>query len=149
MTLASQDALTGLSNRRHLQVCLEAGFRPKIRFTLLLVDLDRFKSVNDTYGHSMGDGLLVLVADRLRAVVGPDACLARLGGDEFAVLVEGDIVVAGAVADAIVAALAQPFEVGGTVIPVDCSIGICGTDNACDPEELLKCADLALCRLPC
>lgn len=142
--LAFKDPLTGLANRRALKDQMEEGFHPKVRYKLLLIDLDRFKAVNDTYGHAVGDKLLVQVADRLRGTVGESNFVARLGGDEMAVLVHGDLEAATVAADAILAAVSGPYVIGDVSAVVGCSVGMCCSDDADTPEELMQRADIAL-----
>ena len=138
------DPLTKLANRRALQQRMEADFHPKQRFKLLLIDLDRFKAVNDTYGHGIGDKLLIQVAVRLKEVIGPEGFAARLGGDEMALLVYGDLDLATQIANAAVAAVARIFIIDGIHVSVGCSIGMCCTDDARDAAELMQRSDVAL-----
>ncbi|TAL12323.1 MAG: EAL domain-containing protein [Chloroflexota bacterium] len=147
---AYHDSLTGLANRslfvervtEHL-----AGHADQRMPVVLFLDLDDFKTVNDTLGHAAGDRLLVEVADRLRSVLRPDDLPARLGGDEFAVLLldEPDLQVAVAVADRIIDALRVTFLLGTSEVQVGGSIGIAaarlGTERA---DELLRNADVAM-----
>ncbi|WP_152047542.1 EAL domain-containing protein [Aureimonas psammosilenae] len=142
--LAFIDPLTKLPNRRALQQRMEEDFHPKQRFKLLLLDLDRFKAVNDSHGHGVGDKLLVQVADRIRTIVGPDGFAARLGGDELAVLVYGDMDLSMAIADRIVEAVSRAFRIDGINVGVGCSIGMCCTDDARDTTELMQRSDVAL-----
>ena len=142
--LAFSDPLTKLANRRALNARLEQDFFPKQVVKLLLIDLDRFKQVNDTYGHAVGDQLLVQVADRLTRIAGPDGFVARLGGDEMAVLVYGDQTKATAVATEVIAALSVPFKLDELTVSVGCSIGMCCTDDARDAAELMQFSDIAL-----
>lgn len=142
--LAFSDPLTKLANRRALTARMERDFFPKQRFKLLLIDLDRFKQVNDTYGHATGDHLLIQVADRLNAIAGPDSFVARLGGDEMAMLVYGDQEHATAVANQVIAALGAPFRIDQLMVSIGCSIGMCCTDDACDAGELMQFSDIAL-----
>ncbi|RYE80728.1 MAG: EAL domain-containing protein, partial [Hyphomicrobiales bacterium] len=142
--MAFHDPLTGLANRRALKTRMEEGFDAANRFKLLLIDLDRFKAVNDTFGHGVGDRLLVEVSKRVRAVAGETGFVARIGGDELAVLVYGDNVVAMAAANEIVAAIGRPFELQGHHLSIGCSIGLCCTDDAEDVDSLMQRADLAL-----
>ncbi|RYF44946.1 MAG: diguanylate cyclase, partial [Cytophagaceae bacterium] len=142
--ISEHDPLTGLANRRLLQIEMDKGFKPKLKFKLLAINLDRFKSINDNFGHAVGDRLLIQVAGRVRSVVGPESCTARLGGDELAVLVHGDLDLSVTIAEAIIEAIRQPFEIGHVTLTIGCSIGMCCTDDATTPEELLKQADLAL-----
>jgi diguanylate cyclase len=154
--LARRDPLTGLGNRAALvhavadQMALHADLRARgdpARFALLLLDLDRFKHVNDALGHEVGDRLLVEVGQRLRTAVGPDALVVRLGGDEFAVLA-GDLsgtADARALAGAVVAALAEPVRLDGLPLDVSGSIGVAVfPDHGGDVATLLRCADVAM-----
>jgi diguanylate cyclase (GGDEF)-like protein len=140
------DDLTGLGNRAllltRLQEHVEAG-RP---VAVCLLDLDRFKEVNDTLGHGVGDEVLRLVAERLRAGVRPDDTVARLGGDEFVLLLEVDTVEeALAIVDRVVAQLQRPYEVGGARLEVDASSGVAMLpDHGSDLEVLLRRADAAM-----
>ncbi len=150
--MAHHDALTDLPNRSRFGQDLRralADRRPAEAAAVLCLDLDRFKTVNDTLGHPVGDALLKQVAERLRACAGDGATVARLGGDEFAVIQAGvrQPVGATSLAERIAAALAVPFEVDGFQVVAGTSIGIALApgDGATD-EALLKCADLALYR---
>jgi diguanylate cyclase (GGDEF)-like protein/PAS domain S-box-containing protein len=148
---ASHDALTGLPNRAALQVALEiATARAKqagTAVTLVLIDLDHFKDINDTLGHDAGDHLLRAAAERLRATVGDKGLVARLGGDEFAVLIEecGAQRACDALASSLLTELRQGFVYGGKTLPVSATLGIAAvSDRKSDGVELLKDADLAL-----
>jgi diguanylate cyclase (GGDEF)-like protein len=147
---ATHDALTDLSNRAELYElggrALAGARRDGTLAALLLIDLDRFKEVNDTMGHEQGDRLLVDVARRLRSVLRGSDILARLGGDEFAVLAalpnRGAL---GEVATRLHAALARPFDVGGVAIELGASIGIAlQPDHGDDVSTLLRHADVAM-----
>jgi diguanylate cyclase (GGDEF)-like protein len=148
--LAFNDSLTGLPNRAYFRQDLDlelkqAGRRGRA-LALLCVDLDNFKSVNDTLGHPVGDELLRAVSTRLAANVG-DAMVARLGGDEFTiVLSQRDAQEqAGAIAGRLIAALAEPFEIRGHELAIGASVGIAiASADATDADTLLKHADLAL-----
>lgn len=148
---ATEDALTGLPNRlsfdRQFNGRLDAIKLRDPPTALLMLDLDRFKQVNDTLGHHAGDELIRAVADRLRAVIGPTDVLARLGGDEFAILhscYAGTIEVA-ALAQRIVETIAKPFRVQGSDAFVGVSIGIVvATSGQRDSHELSRKADIAL-----
>lgn len=152
LRLAHYDMLTELPNRALFQQLLveavgAAARDPAASTTLLLCDLDRFKVVNDTYGHPVGDELLRQATRRMRAQVRPDDILARLGGDEFAIiyLSQGDLNGAKHLANRLVACLEQPFEIQGHEVSVGVSVGIANArDNASSADELIKRADLAL-----
>jgi diguanylate cyclase (GGDEF)-like protein len=121
--------------------------RLKEGFAVLCLDLDRFKSVNDTYGHPAGDALLCAVADRLRQCVRETDTVARMGGDEFVVLQAAsarreDIVV---LAERIVRSLSAPYDLSGIAVSIGASVGIAvATDENANIEELLRTADIAL-----
>ncbi|KAB0677074.1 putative bifunctional diguanylate cyclase/phosphodiesterase [Aureimonas leprariae] len=142
--LAFKDPLTGLANRRALAQRMEADIGSSRRFELLLIDLDRFKSVNDSHGHGVGDKLLVKVAERIGGVVSRGAFVARLGGDEMAVLVYGDHDIARSVADGVVLMLARPFAIGDLTVSIGCSVGLCRSEDAADAEQLMQRTDIAL-----
>lgn len=142
--LAFSDPLTKLANRRALNARLDRDFVPKQVVKLLLIDLDRFKQINDTYGHVVGDQLLIQVANRLRTIAGSDGFVARLGGDEMAVLVYGDQAQAMAVATEVIEALALPYAINDLTVSIGCSIGMCCTDDARDAIELMQFSDIAL-----
>ena len=136
--LAYSDPLTGLWNRTRLERVLaerDGGPAP----TLLFLDLDDFKTVNDSLGHTAGDDLLRTIADRLREIVRPDDVVARIGGDEFALLVDGGE--ATSIAERIVATLRRPIAAGGHELVVGASIGIAAGS---DPAEILRHADMAM-----
>ena len=146
---ATHDGLTGLPNRSYLQHELERrldGRSADGPFALLLIDLDRFKEINDTLGHHYGDLLLQALAPRLRDVVGDSGTAARIGGDEFGVLVTGaDGASAVRVAEAILAALRQPIVIKGQALDVGASIGVAlCPGHADDPISVLRCADIAM-----
>ncbi|MCM4080918.1 putative bifunctional diguanylate cyclase/phosphodiesterase [Paractinoplanes hotanensis] len=138
------DPLTGLSNRALFRDRLEhATARRDADVTVLLVDLDDFKSVNDNLGHSAGDELLTALAARLRDNVRPGDTLARLGGDEFAVLIEDlDGRDPGALAERLLHELRKPISVAGHEIRRTASIGVAAGGES--GEELLRNADLAM-----
>lgn len=145
--MAVQDSLTGLGNRRLYEAALGDLFRidpTKRRHALMLIDLDKFKAVNDTLGHAAGDELLRQVADRLRELAGPDDVIIRLGGDEFA-LIHPNTESAQDLAEAIVASLCEPFVVEGQNVQIGASIGWASiADEAKGPAELSARADTAL-----
>jgi diguanylate cyclase (GGDEF)-like protein len=151
--LAHHDPLTQLPNRRKLSAQLEqalarAGTNRR-RVALLFVDLDNFKSINDTLGHSFGDRVLQQIAQRLHAATGATGLLARLGGDEFTVLLENvqsseDVEHHAA---QVVATLQQPLTVDERVLTTSASVGASlYPDHANDAEGLLRAADVALFR---
>ena len=151
--MAHHDALTGLPNRTllrdELTQALSEASRTGQSLAVLVLDLDRFKEVNDTLGHPVGDALLKQVGVRLGACVGERDVVARLGGDEFAVLqFAGDPAVEGAVlCRQIHEAIAAPFDLDGQHAVIGTSIGIAlAPSDGNDPDELLKNADLALYR---
>jgi len=151
--LAFHDSLTGLPNR---SVFADALARTVAKaeqcsdpVAILCVDLDGFKAVNDIYGHSSGDALLVAAAQRLRAAVRGHELVARLGGDEFAVVQAGGQQPdhAGLLAERILEALAEPFALGADTVRISASIGVAlFPADAADPESLVKNADMALYR---
>jgi diguanylate cyclase (GGDEF)-like protein/PAS domain S-box-containing protein len=150
--LARHDVLTGLANRAEFNARLEEATKRLQRnggsVTVMMIDLDKFKAVNDTLGHPAGDQLLVEVARRLKSSVRETDVLARLGGDEFAIIQEGGPNQhEGAIALAlrIISAITQPFYLSGNQATVGASIGIAlAPEHGVEPEELLKSADLAL-----
>ena len=150
--LAHHDPLTQLPNRRKLSAHLESALARAAtgqRLALLFVDVDNFKSINDTLGHSFGDRVLQLIAERLYAATGPTGLLARLGGDEFTVLLE-DVQSSDEVesrAAQIVTTLQEPLIVDGRVLTTSASVGAAlYPDHAADAEGLLRAADVALFR---
>lgn len=148
--LASRDPLTGFLNRRSLAEAANAlldpaGPRPPA--ALLLVDLDRFKDVNDLHGHATGDGLLRLVAELIEACVPAGAYCGRLGGDEFAVLLLGpaaDPERASETADTILRRLRAPVQIDGVFAHAGASIGVAGLDGDGGIDALLRRADIAM-----
>lgn len=150
---AQHDPLTGLANRRLFEHMLaEAARRARCGeepFALLLLDLDRFKEVNDTLGHDAGDRLLQVVAARLRGQVRQGDLIARLGGDEFAILQADarDAEMADGLARRLVAALSQTCEIEGHRLRIGASIGIAlAPDHSVEGERLVRLADRALYR---
>ncbi|GIH70634.1 GGDEF-domain containing protein [Sphaerimonospora thailandensis] len=147
---ATHDGLTGLPNRKMLILRTEealAEARPDERVGLLLLDLDRFKEVNDTLGHPVGDRLLQIVAHRLTHSVRPGDVVARLGGDEFAVLLPSirDAHAAKEVASRLRVALTEPVRLEGMTFDIDASVGIAlYPDHAPDFELLLQRSDVAM-----
>ena len=146
---AHTDDLTGLGNRRLLYAELHAAMRSAgedPRLALLVLDLDRFKEVNDAFGHEIGDQLLRMVGPRLAETLEPRDVLVRLGGDEFAVLVrDADSHRAAAMASRLLATLEAPFTLEGVGLHVDASVGIAVfPDHAADATMLLQRADVAM-----
>jgi len=146
--LAYGDPLTGLPNRTAFRELLGAAVADcRGQLALLVLDLDHFKSVNDTLGHDAGDRLLIEAATRLKACLRQGDGLARLGGDEFAIVLpalEGSAVAA-AVAERLLAALGRPFRLGELELFVSCSVGIAMYPNdAASADALLRCADVAM-----
>lgn len=140
---ALHDPLTGLANRAALVEALDQ-VTPSSAQVLLLIDLDRFKPVNDTWGHPVGDAVLIEVGRRIRSSLPDDAVAARLGGDEFAVLIatpEPE-----ALAQRLVEELRAPYDVDGRCIRIGASIGAARTGAGTDAAALLRSADEALYR---
>lgn len=151
--LADQDALTGLANRRALQARWAAdvdGQREHASAALLMADLDGFKTVNDAYGHDVGDEVLRVVARRLLSCVRGDDVVCRVGGDEFAILLP---VISDAAAVAVVcrrlrAAVQQTVDVEGQRVNLDLSVGISLYPQDGDSlQSLMRCADQTLYRV--
>lgn len=148
--LAHYDALTDLPNRVFFRERLERALKQIHHcecVAVLYLDLDHFKTVNDTLGHPVGDELLKVVAARLRTCLGETDIVARLGGDEFAII-QTSIAGPADVIDLVTRihnAIREPCEAGGRQLLADASIGIAiAPDNGTDPDQLLKCADLAM-----
>lgn len=148
--LAEHDVLTGLSNRARLNSALETAFKnPNLTpdFTLFLIDLDRFKAVNDTYGHDAGDKLLKIVSQRLRGVAGSGDLIARLGGDEFAIVSyrkasDPDLMQIG---QSICRAMTDTVMINGQAISIGATVGISrGRVDGNSAADMLVAADLAL-----
>jgi diguanylate cyclase (GGDEF)-like protein len=145
---ATHDQLTGMPNRTAL-MRRAADLLADQPCALLLVDLDHFKTINDTLGHSTGDRLLVTTAERLAAAAPQGAIVARLGGDEFAVFVAGlsELSAADAIAETLIADLARPVSLDGIRLSIDASVGISSyPTDAHDVGEMLAHADIALYR---
>ena len=149
--LARQDSLTGLPNREVLRRALEdamvGAVRRKHRCSVFLLDLDRFKAVNDTLGHPAGDTLLRLVSLRLREVIGKAGQVGRLGGDEFEVVLptissKDEL---SKLAQGIIDSLSRPYTINGTVVSIGASVGIVTSDyDDRTSDDLMRDADLAL-----
>ncbi len=151
--LARYDTLTGLPNRLMLTETLGEAMREadrwRMRCGFLMIDLDRFKAVNDTLGHLVGDQLLARVSDRLKALLSENELCGRLGGDEFAIVVrdatDGGRI--GDVAHAVITALSQPYEIDHHTLFVGASVGSAiGPRDGATVETLMRNADLALYR---
>lgn len=144
--LANIDALTDLPNRAAWRTCLSEALSAGKRVTVLLVDLDRFKEVNDTLGHSAGDAILREVAERLIEGCPQATMVARLGGDEFAILLPGgDGLQIRYVASAIIDRISEPFMFAGERAEIGASVGIAfAPQHSSKADELLGAADLAL-----
>jgi diguanylate cyclase (GGDEF)-like protein len=139
------DGLTGLSNRTHFHEQLETALDRPAGVSVLLIDLDGFKAVNDTLGHAAGDVLLISVADKMRAALRAGDVAARLGGDEFAVLLHGCTgVEAEQTAQRILEALAEPVELAGTQVCANASIGAAAATTDEGVGALLRRADMAM-----
>ncbi len=148
---AMRDSLTGLCNRelfeKRVSVALSVGDDGLPGLGVMLIDLDRFKIVNDTLGHPIGDALLRLVAKRLLSLVRQDDLVARLGGDEFAILVAPALEAEAmeSVPKRIVDVLGRPYLVDGHLVNIGASIGIAlSPRHGRDYNQLMRCADLAL-----
>ncbi len=149
--LALLDPLTGLPNRRllaeRLERAVDEAMAEDAHVGLLLLDVDRFKEINDSLGHDRGDQLLVQVADRLRDIVRDTDTVARLGGDEFAILLKTvRSVDDGAMfAERVLGVFSQPFDIDGLTLHVETSVGLALLpDHAEDVQSLLKRADIAM-----
>ncbi|HEX7166771.1 MAG TPA: EAL domain-containing protein [Acidimicrobiales bacterium] len=148
---ALHDALTGLPNRPLIEDRVHQAIRAARRtnggLTLMFVDLDRFKNVNDTLGHTAGDALIRQAAARLSAAVRSEDTLARMGGDEFVLLLPGtsDRDAAEGVAEKLIGSLREPFHIDGRQLYISCSVGIASwPDHGEDYEHLLLHADAAM-----
>jgi diguanylate cyclase (GGDEF)-like protein len=146
---ATHDALTGLPNRSlvldRLEQALFRSERTGGRVTVLFADLDRFKVVNDSFGHSVGDGVLLCVSQRLRAAVRPHDTVGRLAGDEFVVVCE-DLTDREAldVAERVAAAVSKPILLGGRDSVITASIGIAHAEPGTRAEDMLRDSDVAM-----
>jgi diguanylate cyclase (GGDEF)-like protein len=152
--LAQVDEMTELDNRSHFYVQLNRrcalSHRQGARFALMFIDLDRFKPINDAFGHEAGNAVLQEFARRLRVLAPPPARVGRLGGDEFAVLVpySGDEQALAALVDNVLAAASRPFVYDGVALNVSASIGVSRfPDNGQTGPELLRSADAAMYRV--
>jgi diguanylate cyclase (GGDEF)-like protein len=151
--LALHDNLTGLATRLllndRLSVALISAGRHLNGLAVLIVDVDHFKGINDTYGHPTGDVVLRITAERLQRAVRREDTVARLGGDEFVVLLPDltDPNAAGRIAAILVSTLAVPIAVDGREVPLTVSVGVCSImAGELDADGLLRNADAALYR---
>jgi diguanylate cyclase (GGDEF)-like protein/PAS domain S-box-containing protein len=148
--LARHDPVTGLANRRWFTERLHDGlerFRAGAgQVGVLFIDLDRFKEVNDRYGHGVGDQYLRVIGARMLAALRPSDLLARWGGDEYAVLVEhlADRTTLLSIADRLQRALSGPVRVGDASLPVTASIGVAASGPDINDDQLLQAADAAM-----
>jgi diguanylate cyclase (GGDEF)-like protein len=149
---ARTDELTGLPNRRqlfeHIDRLINEASEAE-QFALLIVDLDRFKEINDALGHSVGDQLLRQIGARISERIGETDLLARLGGDEFALVVgPGPTAVkGGTAAESVIDCLTDPFELSGLSLHITASVGIASfPDHALSRADLVRCADTAMYR---
>lgn len=148
------DPLTGLPNRALLRERLEraharANRRPDLRYSVLLLDLDRFKDINESLGQQAGDRLIQEVSRRLQHCIRPGDTVARIGGDEFALLLDGlsEVPLLVQVATRILAAFREPFQLGAHRVQVAASIGLATSASSTDgPEEPLRHAEMAMYR---
>ncbi len=152
--MAHHDLLTGVANRTYFMEKLEEAtlglHQRQEAFAIFMLDLDKFKNVNDTLGHPAGDTLLKEAAKRLKTAVRATDTLARLGGDEFAVILAGDAnprEAAVPIANRMIDLITEPYGINGYVVNIGASIGIAlAPADGTDPETLMKKADLALYR---
>lgn len=151
--LAHYDSLTGLANRNlfkeRIDEALARSPGPEAAFAVLLLDLDKFKSVNDALGHQCGDALLKQVASRIKAQIRDVDTAARIGGDEFAVIVAAGRAAmqdgAASLAARLVQAIAEPYHIDGHPVVIGCSIGVAmAPEHGMRVDEILRNADLAL-----
>jgi diguanylate cyclase (GGDEF)-like protein len=149
--MAMHDALTGLLNRRRMSQLLERTLtlssQQRSPCAIMLIDLDRFKQVNDTLGHAAGDALLKQVAARLVRVVGDKEKVSRLGGDEFQVIMPGieDRGMLGDIATSIITSISQPYTIDGSRCLIGASVGVAVSPfDGDDSDSLVRNADLAL-----
>jgi diguanylate cyclase (GGDEF)-like protein len=149
--LAGQDELSHLPNRRTFDLRLDQELaqlgRTKSGLAVLMLDLDRFKAVNDTYGHNAGDELIRQVAKRLTTILRVGDTVARLGGDEFGIIQThmNEPGASAALGQRILDSLTEPFEIAGVAVTIGCSIGIAhGPQDGADRGTLMRLADTAL-----
>lgn len=144
--LAANDIVTGLYNRRGFLQEIRALAAGPLPVTLISIDIDRFKAINDSFGHDVGDGLLKAVSQTLAAELGPRDIAARTGGDELMVATTRKLDDAEALAARLVMLLASPRVIGGRHVTATASMGVAPANCAPSIEEALKCVDIALFR---
>ncbi|UQX88348.1 EAL domain-containing protein [Jatrophihabitans telluris] len=142
--LSRTDDLTLLPNRRELRAKLDEAVARRKQFGLLILDLDGFKEVNDTLGHSAGDTVLQISAHRIRQLLPPEMLTARLGGDEFAVLAEGDEISLMEAAQQVIEVISAPLVVDGIELLIKASVGITVRGEGDTSVDLLRRADVAM-----
>lgn len=146
--LAHSDPLTGLPNRRYFFARLDALLargEPAPPFAIGVIDLDRFKPINDVHGHAQGDRLLQVIGERLRSATGPDAVIARLGGDEFGIIIEDSMEAAETMGTWLCERVQEPVPLGDIVVSVGCSVGLAAWPEAgTSAHDLFDRADFAL-----
>lgn len=149
---STHDPLSGLLNRaglfRKMKKLLDQGNK-RSKATLIYLDLDGFKDVNDSYGHLVGDALICKVAEKLNEIIPANACVSRLGGDEFAILLvdTADGKTADQISNTIHIMFREPFEISGRTIVVGASVGVVtANDSNATPEEMVRQADMAMYR---
>jgi len=151
--MANHDSLTSLPNRNYfrkrLPQAISLAKRNNRMLCLLFIDLDRFKPINDTYGHAVGDEVLIRVSERLTAMLRSSDSICRLGGDEFVILLESTYSAGGCemVAEKAISLLNEPIKVHGHVCNIGASVGISIFPDDCDDaESMLRNADIAMYR---
>lgn len=147
--LARIDSLTNVANRRHFEEKLAAtlarGRRQHEAIALLYLDIDHFKTINDTHGHSVGDAVIKLFAERLGSCIREDDLVARLGGDEFVVLIENPLEDSGeTIAKKLLSVMQEPIQIDGVALQVTTSIGVAYCRETPDAKTLMNIADQAL-----
>jgi len=149
--LAYSDSLTGLSNRRGLEeyipMALERSARSGAQVAFIMVDLDDFKKINDTYGHTEGDKFICLVADRIRSVCRASDFISRIGGDEFLIVLENldETTNVSRVAEEIISKVSYPVTIVGDTVSAKCSIGVSvSPEDASNFGDLIRYSDIAM-----